>query len=114
MVEDGSEPLKKISFAANATIFEEGDVADAAYIIRAGRVEIRKGIRSSDPIRLAELEKGETLGEMALFDDRPRMATAIALTDVELIRMSREEFLDRMTTLDPAISHMVLAMVTRV
>ena len=111
---DDSTPLKATHFAANSTIFDEGERGDAAYIIRSGKVEIRKGVRSANPVSLAELGKGDMLGEMALFDDRPRMASAIALTDVEVIQMPREDFLERLSTMDPAMKGMVLAMVARV
>jgi len=105
---------KKIQFAAHTSIFEEGEKGDAAYIVLSGKVEIRKGIHSSNPQQLAILEKGEMLGEMALCDDRPRMASAIALTEVTLIGMSKEEFRARLSTMDPRMKGMVLSMVARV
>ena len=111
---DGPSALEVISFTANTTIFDEGDPGDAAYIIRSGRVEIRKGTHGSDPVKLAELGKGDVLGELALFDGRPRMASAVALTDVTAIRMSREDFLDRLSTMDTAMKGIVLTMVSRV
>ncbi len=111
---DNSTPLKETRYAANSTIFDEGEKGDASYIIRSGKVEIRKGVQSANPQRLAELGKGDVVGEMALFDDRPRMASAIALTDVEVIQMPREDFLERLSTMDPAMKDMVLTMVTRV
>ena len=39
----GSSQLSQNRFASNTVIFEEGDKGDAAYIIRLGEVEIRKG-----------------------------------------------------------------------
>ena len=111
---DKSIPLKETRYAANSTIFDEGEKGDASYIIRSGKVEIRKGARSANPVSLAELGKGDMFGEMALFDDRPRMASAIALTDVEVIQMPREDFLERLSTIDPTMKGMVLAMVARV
>ena len=110
----GSAQLREKLFQANSVIFEEGDIGDAAYIIRSGEVEIRKGVRGNNPLRLAVLGKGDILGEMALFDDRPRMASAIALTNVEVIKMSKQEFLDKLSVLDPAMKGMVLTMVARV
>ncbi len=111
---DGSTALEEISFTANSIIFEEGDAGDAAYIIRSGKVVIQKGARGSEPLQLAELGKGTVLGELALFDGRPRLASAVALTNVTLIRMSREAFLDRVSTMDPAMKGIVLTMVARV
>ena len=106
--------FKKIDFSAHSVIFNEGEAGDAAYMIRSGRVEIRKGAQSSNPQTLAELTKGEVVGELALFDDRPRMASAVCLTDVVAIRISRNKFHQLMSTMDPAMESMVLTLVRRV
>ncbi len=110
---DPTQLMEKL-FQANSVIFDEGDIGDAAYIIRSGEVETRKGVSSNNPLRLAVLSKGDVLGEMALFDDRPRMASAIALTNVEVIKMSKQDFLDKLSVLNPAMKGMVMSMVVRV
>ena len=106
--------LKKVSFTANSVVLEEGDAGDALYLISSGRVEIRKGAQSSHPQTLAELGKGDVVGELALFDDRPRMASAVCMTEVEVIRISRDKFHELMSTMDPAMEGIVLTMVNRV
>ena len=106
--------FKKVEFSANSIIFNEGDPGDAAYMIRSGRVEIRKGARTSNPQTLAEVGKGDVVGELALFDERPRMASAVCLTDVVAIRISRDKFHQLMSTMDPAMEGIVLTMVKRV
>ena len=114
--EDGnsSHGFNKINFKANTPIFDEGDVGDAAYLILKGSVEIRKGVRASSPQLLATLGKGDAFGEMALFDDGPRMAQAIARTDVIAIQISRDEFVKRLDSIDPIMRTTVLYMVKRV
>jgi len=104
----------KVKYIANKSIFDEGDKGDAAYLILSGKVEIRKGVHTSSPQILATLEKGEAFGEMALFDDSPRMAQAIARSDVMLIRISRDEFLRRLESVDPIMRTTVMYMVKRV
>ena len=69
-------------------IFQEGDKADGLFIIKSGKVGICLGNRT-----LAELTVNNIFGEMALIDDAPRSATAIALTDVELVPVSEKQFL---------------------
>ena len=69
-------------------IFQEGDKADGLFIIKSGKVGIRLGNRT-----LAELAVNSIFGEMALIDDAPRSATAVALTDVELVPVSEKQFL---------------------
>jgi CRP/FNR family transcriptional regulator, cyclic AMP receptor protein len=69
-------------------IFQEGDKADGLFIIKSGKVGIRLGNRT-----LAELTTNSIFGEMALIDDAPRSATAVAVTDVELVPVSEKQFL---------------------
>lgn len=110
----GNTPqLSRKKYHANSLIFDEGDKGDVAFLIRSGQVEIRKGSRHSNPHRLAILNKGEVLGEMALIDDGPRMAAAIALTDVELIEMKREDFKEMVSSMSPIMKGIVRAMANR-
>ena len=76
------------SFKAGETIFKEGDPATELYVIQSGRVEIQLGNRQID-----SLDTNSIFGEMALIDDAPRSATAIAATDVTLVPVSEKQFL---------------------
>jgi CRP/FNR family transcriptional regulator, cyclic AMP receptor protein len=69
-------------------IFQECDKADGLFVIKSGHVGIRLGNRT-----LAELSANSIFGEMALIDDAPRSATAVAVTDVELVPISEKQFL---------------------
>jgi CRP/FNR family cyclic AMP-dependent transcriptional regulator len=73
---------------AGETIFQEGDKAEEVFVIKSGQVGIRLGNRT-----LAELPANSIFGEMSLIDDAPRSATAVALTDVELVPISEKQFL---------------------
>jgi CRP/FNR family transcriptional regulator, cyclic AMP receptor protein len=73
---------------AGTVIFQEGDKADGLFIIKSGQVGIRLGNRT-----LAELNANSIFGEMALIDDAPRSATAVAVTDIELVPVSEKQFL---------------------
>ena len=59
-------------------IFREGDVATELFVIKSGQVRIQFGNRT-----LTELGPDSIFGEMALIDNEPRSASAIAVTDVE-------------------------------
>lgn len=104
----------KARFQQHEIVFDEGDIGDSAYLIQAGHVEIRKGVKSSAPHTLATLGKGDVFGEMALFDDSPRMAQVVAISNVEAIRISRSEFLARLDSVDPVMRTTILYMVQRV
>jgi CRP/FNR family transcriptional regulator, cyclic AMP receptor protein len=76
------------SFKAGSIIFREGDEAKELYVIKSGEVRIQLGNRT-----IIELGADNIFGEMALIDSEPRSATAIAITDVELVPVSEKQFL---------------------
>ncbi|MGA8899220.1 Crp/Fnr family transcriptional regulator [Bradyrhizobium sp.] len=57
-------------------------------MIKSGQVRIQIGNRT-----VTELAADDIFGEMALIDSEPRSATAIAVTDVELVPVSERHFL---------------------
>lgn len=74
------------------TIFKQGDKGREMYIIRSGKVKI---FRESDDqqVTLATLGADDFFGEMALFGDRPRSATAQAVGKTELLAVGKEVFM---------------------
>ena len=75
-------------FKAGSTVFREGDEAHELFVIKSGKVRIQIGNRT-----LTELGPDTIFGEMALIDSEPRSATAIAVTDVELVPVGEKQFL---------------------
>jgi len=73
---------------AGSVIFREGEAADQLFVIKSGEVRIQIGNRTT-----TELSAGDIFGEMALIDNEPRSATAVAMTDVELVPVSEKQFL---------------------
>jgi len=76
------------SFKAGSIIFREGDEARELFVIKSGQVRIQIGNRT-----VTELAADSIFGEMALIDNEPRSATAVAVTDVELVAVSEKQFL---------------------
>lgn len=67
-------------------LFREGDSPDAMYIIKSGEFAITK-TKGSSEIMLAELKAGQMVGEMAIFDRKPRSANVKANKDSEVIML---------------------------
>jgi CRP-like cAMP-binding protein len=80
-------------FPKGTVLFNEGDEGEDMYIIRSGRVAIRKRVTHGD-IVVAELEKGDFFGEMAVLERIPRTAGAEMLEDGDLIVIGSEVFGD--------------------
>ncbi|MFN9067517.1 MAG: cyclic nucleotide-binding domain-containing protein, partial [Bdellovibrionales bacterium] len=73
---------KKIS--RDSYLFREGDAPDAMYILKTGELAITK-TKGTSEIILATLSPGGMVGEMAIFDMKPRSANVKALKDSEVI-----------------------------
>lgn len=87
------EYFKAYRAAKGTEIFHEGQIEHSMGIIIRGEIEILKyGLQQKETV-LARLRSGQTFGEMSLIDDEPRSATAVAVSDVTFLFISREDFL---------------------
>ena len=80
--------IEALPFKAGSIIFREGDEARDLFVIKSGEVRIQIGNRT-----ITELGPDSIFGEMALIDNEPRSAAAVAATDVELVPVSEKQFL---------------------
>lgn len=84
--------ITKETFKAGEFIFFEGDIESHFYIIESGEVSIFMKDRHGQKIDLSKLCSGDTFGEFALISKNPRTASAQALTDVKVMKISEEGF----------------------
>ena len=87
--------------AAGETVFAQDEEGQSFYIINRGRVKVVRKVRGEDRL-VAMLVPGDYFGEAALLYGRRRSATVVAETDVELLRLSKEDF-DRLLKQYPQI-----------
>jgi len=81
-------------YNADDVIFREGDRGDSLYIVVNGIVSIGIFSKSSDNFtELAAYRSNSAFGEMTIFDYSPRSASAVAKTDVLLLRLRSEPLL---------------------
>jgi len=76
-----------VPLAAGATLFAEGDAADAGYLVVSGRLVASKGGRA-----IGEIGRTEIVGETGLIDHAPRSATVSAMRDTVLARFDIDSF----------------------
>lgn len=81
--------LERYVFRAGATIFAHGDAGSSMYIIESGGVNIHLPGDGSRRISVDDLGRGDFFGELALFDDKPRSASATAISDTVLLKLRR-------------------------
>ena len=80
-----------VSFSKGDIIFCEYEPGDNFYLIQNGRVEIVKILGDIEK-KIDVLEPGEIFGEMAILEEAPRSATAIALDNMKALEFNRENF----------------------
>lgn len=79
-------------YGRNELIFSQGDPGDGLYVVTNGHVSITRQSPDGDELILAMYEPGEFFGELALFDDEPRSASATAIEETSLLFLSRAGF----------------------
>jgi uncharacterized membrane protein len=86
---DLGKSLVERNFAAGQLIMNQGDRGTSMFIIANGHVNIHLPGEASRRISLKDVSDGEYFGELALFDDKPRSASALATTDALLLELDR-------------------------
>jgi uncharacterized membrane protein len=81
--------VRERRFAAGQVIIQQGDSGTSMYIVAEGHVNIFLPGEASRRISLKDIAHGEYFGELALFDDKPRSASALATTDAVLLELDR-------------------------
>ncbi|HEX4450693.1 MAG TPA: DUF1003 domain-containing protein [Kofleriaceae bacterium] len=76
-------------FKAGEAIMHMGDHGTSMFIVAEGQVNIFLPGEASRRVSLKDVAQGEYLGELALFDDKPRSASALATTDALLLELDR-------------------------
>lgn len=109
-----SEQLGRIASIAErrelpggTTIFAEGAVGDEMFVVISGRVRISKRVAGVGEEALAILEPGAYFGEMAMIDDSPRSADALAHTTCSLAVVKREG-LEQLMFVDKDLAYVLL------
>ncbi len=80
-------------FEKETAIFQEGEIGDAFYIVTEGQIRISTMVPGVGEEALKVLRSGDYFGEMALIDDFPRSAAAIAHeAQVKLLAIYKRDF----------------------
>lgn len=83
---------KRAQFKSGKKILSQGQVADYFYMISKGQVAVTVNGGSQPEQRIAVLTAGQCFGEMALLSGEKRNANVVALSDVEVLAISCQNF----------------------
>jgi CRP-like cAMP-binding protein/thioredoxin reductase/Fe-S-cluster-containing dehydrogenase component len=87
-----AERAAVLTFAPGQNIVREGEEGDSFYFLRSGMVKVFQVHENRETV-IAYLSAGQYFGEMALLSGNPRVASVAAIDRVEVIRLTREDFL---------------------
>jgi CRP/FNR family transcriptional regulator, cyclic AMP receptor protein len=87
---------ERLRFMDGDEICHQGEVGDAAYIILEGEADVLVDTPGG-ALRVATVGKNDIIGEIAILCDVPRTATVTASTDVETLKVSKDNFFQLLT-----------------
>jgi len=87
--------LESMEFKQGEIIIKQGEPGDFYYLIKQGEcLLLRQPSPKLKPIKLGELKAQDTFGEDAIISGNPRSVSVIAKTDVSLLRLDKENFIE--------------------
>jgi len=82
---------ERLTYKAGQTLFKQGEMGDAAYIVLDGTADILIDT-AEGPLRVARLSENEIIGEIAILCDIPRTASVEAVTELTALKITKELF----------------------
>lgn len=83
---------EKKFYQRDETVFKEKSVDASLYVVLKGKLEAIAHTSDNKKISLSIIDEGEVFGELSFLDGKMRSATILAVTDVELLQITREDF----------------------
>lgn len=108
----GGGDFPRKTFDAGATIIREGEPGDAAYIIVAGKCDIRKE-EANGSETLMSIGPGAVFGEMAIMTEGPRTATIVATEPTTVLVVTSAILEQEMAALKPWVATLLKSLATR-
>ncbi|MFN8575454.1 MAG: cyclic nucleotide-binding domain-containing protein [Candidatus Sericytochromatia bacterium] len=83
---------EKKFYQRSETVFKENSQDASLYVVLKGQLEALAHTSDGKKISLSMIDEGEVFGELSFLDGKARSATIIAVKDVELLQITRDDF----------------------
>lgn len=110
---DVADIIERRSFKDGETVFREGELGSTAFLVQSGDVEISRVNDGKDEV-LAIIGIGGIFGEMALIDEKPRMATAKVKGGATIMTITKMMYEKKLKSTDPFIRALLRILVQTV
>ena len=98
--------LEEVDLAGGEELFHQGDPGQSLYFVAAGQVRVHIDDRT-----LAYVGEGEVIGEMALLESEPRLATVTAVVPTQLLRLDQAPFFELLES-QPQLARGIIIMLS--
>lgn len=102
--------VDELNVPAGHTLFQAGDPGDSLFIVRQGQIELFIKDTAGQKIILHTAETGDMFGELAMLDAGARTATALALTESEVLVLDRDDLVLLFQRKPEAALHMLASL----
>lgn len=102
--------VDELKVPAGHTLFQAGDPGDSLFIVRMGEIELFIKDTAGQKIILHTAESGDMFGELAMLDSGARTATALALTESEVLVLDRDDLVLLFQRKPEAALHMLASL----
>ena len=87
---------ERLQFMAGDDLCHQGEAGDAAYIILEGQADVLVD-SPGGAVKVATVGRNAIIGEISVLCDVPRTATVTAISDVETLKVSKDNFFHLVT-----------------
>jgi CRP-like cAMP-binding protein len=101
------------TFRKGETIFEQDTASDAFYTIASGRVKIFRMLPTGKDMILEVFGAGDPLGAIAVYDERPFPASAVAIEETMCVVIPRQHFFGLLEAHPSLVRGLLLGMTVR-
>jgi CRP/FNR family cyclic AMP-dependent transcriptional regulator len=101
--------IDSVTVLEGRTLFKAGQPGESIFVVNSGEIELSIKDNAGQKIILTVARKDDFFGELSLLDNRSRSATAIALTDSELLSLGRDDLILLFRKRPEAALHMLAA-----
>ena len=98
--------IQSQTFPKGSLICREGEGGDSLFVISQGEVSITKQMPEGREVRIRNLRDGDFFGEFGFFIDQKRHATVRAITECEILEISRNA-LNKMIEIHPRLNEVL-------
>lgn len=102
--------IDELKVPEGQTLFQAGDPGESLFIIQSGEIELFIKDTAGQKIVLATPSTGDMFGELAMLDEGPRTATAVALQESDILVLDRDDLVLLFQKKPEAALHMLASL----